>query len=102
MADNVATDDSESELQFVSTKSERLKLSWPIRGWSERTSPARTRRSVTQWQSAELMMRVCDVRYQFMEENSVSMVQWRLEVSPCDKDVQVIVPRHASCDNVTF
>lgn len=70
MADNAATDDSESELQFVSTKSERLKLSWPIRGWSERTSPARTR------------------RYQFMEENSVSMVQWRLEVSPCDKDVQ--------------
>ena len=36
-----------------------------------------------------------------MEENSVSMVQWRLEVSPCDKDVQVIVPCHASCDNVT-
>lgn len=70
MADNVATDDIESELQFVSTKSERLKLSWPIRGWSERTSPARTR------------------RYQFLEENSVSMVQWRLEVSPCDKDVQ--------------
>ena len=56
MADNVVTDDGESELQFVSTKSERLKLSWPIRGWSERTSPARTRRLVTQWQSAELMM----------------------------------------------
>ena len=53
MADNVATDDSESELQFVSTKSERLKLSWPIRGWSERSSPARTRRSVRQWQSAD-------------------------------------------------
>ena len=46
MADNVVTDDGESELQFVSTKSERLKLSWPIRGWSERTIPARTRRLV--------------------------------------------------------
>merc|ERR1719450_192917 len=23
-----------------------------------------------------------------MEENTVNMVQWRLEVSPCDKDVQ--------------
>ena len=46
MADNVVTDDGESELQFVSTKSERLKLSWPIRGWSERTSAARTRRLV--------------------------------------------------------
>ena len=45
MAD-IVTDDGESELQFVSTKSERLKLSWPIRGWSERTSPARTRRLV--------------------------------------------------------
>ena len=46
MADNVVTDDGESELQFVSTKSERLKLSWPIKGWSERTIPARTRRLV--------------------------------------------------------
>ena len=36
------------------------------------------------------------VRYQFMEENSVSMVQWRLEVSPCDKDVQVRVSWHVS------
>ena len=27
-------------------------------------------------------------RYHFMEENTVSMVQWRLEVSPSDKDVQ--------------
>ena len=39
-------------------------------------------------------MKMCCVRYQFMEENSVSMVQWRLEVSPCDKDVQVRVPCH--------
>ena len=49
MADNEMTDDGESELQFVSTKTERLKLSWPIRDWSERTAPARTRRWVSDY-----------------------------------------------------
>ena len=68
--ENNTTDDLQSDIQFVSTKSERLKLKWPIKDWSERSSPAKTR------------------MYQFMEENTVNMVQWRLEVSPCDKDVQ--------------
>ena len=68
--ENNTTDDLQSDIQFVSTKSERLKLKWPIKDWSERSIPAKTR------------------MYQFMEENTVNMVQWRLEVSPCDKDVQ--------------
>ena len=46
MADNgnEAADDGDSEIQFVSTKTERLKLSWPITDWSERTSAVKTRR----------------------------------------------------------
>lgn len=48
MADNgnEAADDGDSEIQFVSTKTERLKLSWPITDWSERTSAVKTRRYI--------------------------------------------------------
>ena len=48
MADNgnEAADDADSEIQFVSTKTERLKLSWPITDWSERTSAVKTRRFI--------------------------------------------------------
>ena len=49
--------------------------------------------------SVELVIFKCYIfRYQFMEENSVSMVQWRLEVSPCDKDVQVITRSCVMCN----
>ena len=67
---NEDTDDAACDIQFVSTKTERLKLSWPIRDWSERSTAAKTQ------------------RYNFMEENTVNMVQWRLEMSPYDKDIQ--------------
>ena len=63
------TDDEGSEIQFVATKTERLAFCWPISDWSERTEPAKTR------------------SYHFMEDNPVSKITWRLELSPWDKDV---------------
>ena len=64
------TDDLDSHMKYVATKTERLIFCWPIKGFSERTTAAKTQ------------------SYHFMEENLVNMVQWRMEVSPCDKDVQ--------------
>eukprot|EP00090_Calanus_glacialis_P013558 TRINITY_DN22222_c0_g1_i1.p1 TRINITY_DN22222_c0_g1~~TRINITY_DN22222_c0_g1_i1.p1 ORF type:complete len:374 (-),score=141.01 TRINITY_DN22222_c0_g1_i1:52-1173(-) len=64
------TDDLDSHMKYVATKTERLIFCWPIKGFSERTTSANTQ------------------SYHFMEENLVNMVQWRMEVSPCDKDVQ--------------
>ena len=73
MAENGAVDHDETinDLEFISTKTERLKFCWPIRDWSERTQ-----------------RNIRTVRYNFMEENTVNMVQWRMELFPCDKDVQ--------------
>jgi len=64
------TDDLDSHMKYVCTKTERLIFNWPIKDFSERNSPAKTQ------------------SYHFMEENLVNMVQWRMEVNPCDKDVQ--------------
>ena len=66
MAANGPTDDEGSQIQFVASKTERLTFCWPITDWSERTEPAKTR------------------SYHFMEDNPVSKITWRLELSPCD------------------
>ena len=66
MAANGPTDDEGSQIQFVASKTERLTFCWPISDWSERTEPAKTR------------------SYHFMEDNPVSKITWRLEVSPSD------------------
>lgn len=63
-------DDGDSQTKYVATKSERLVFTWPIRGWVQRVVKAKTR------------------SYHFMEQNSVNMVQWRMEVEPCDMDHQ--------------
>ena len=60
---NGSTDDLDSHMKYVATKTERLIFCWPIKGFSERTNPANTQ------------------SYHFMEENLVNMVQWRMEVS---------------------
>ena len=66
MAVNGPTDDEGSQIQFVASKTERLNFCWPISDWSERTEPVKTR------------------SYHFMEDNPVSKITWRLELSPCD------------------
>jgi len=65
-----AVDDQDSSMKYVATKSERLIFSWPIRNFSERVVAARSQ------------------TYHFMEENQICMVQWRLELTPWDKDAQ--------------
>lgn len=63
-------DDGDALTKYVSTKTERLVFTWPIRDWGERVAKAGTR------------------YHHFMEQNGVNMVQWRMEVEPCDKDDQ--------------
>jgi len=70
MLDGQITDDQDSEIKYVATKTERLVFCWPISGWGDRNSPLRTR------------------SYHFMEQNTVNMVQWRMELHPMDKDDQ--------------
>jgi len=61
-------EDQESDLSYVATKTERLMFTWPIRNFTERTTPVKTE------------------EYHFMEENQVNMVQWKLQVVPQDVD----------------
>lgn len=63
-------DDGAAVAKFVATKTERLVFTWPIRDWDQRSVKAKTR------------------SHHFMEQNGVNMVQWRMEVEPCDKDDQ--------------
>ena len=114
-----AVDDQDSSMKYVATKSERLifrdrtqsemvvetlvcrdirncivtfctkswivcgrSFSWPIRNFSERVVAARSQ------------------TYHFMEENQICMVQWRLELTPWDKDAQVKTSKHTTTTRV--
>jgi len=68
--DEALQDDGEAQIKYVATKTERLVFTWPISDWGGRVARASTR------------------SHHFMEQNGVSMVQWRMEVEPMDKDDQ--------------